>query len=127
MSETDLHINYVELPADDMDAMKAFYSAAFGWTFTDYGSGYCAFHGAGLDGGFDASGAASRRPDGTNLEAAHGTLVILHARDLVAAQARIEQAGGRITTPAFDFPGGRRFHFADPTGNELGVWSDAAA
>ena len=124
MSDHDAKIHYVELPAPDMAAMKAFYGEAFGWTFTDYGPTYAAFHGAGLDGGFDASGAVAPRAAGTNAQAAHGALVILYADDLPTLQARVEAAGGRIVTPAFDFPGGRRFHFADPCGNELGVWTE---
>ena len=104
-------IDYVELAGGDLAATKAFYGEAFGWSFTDYGPAYAGVEGAGLDGGFDAT--ASRPP-----------LVILKADDLEAALARVEAAGGEITAPIFEFPGGRRFHFRDPAGNELGVWAE---
>jgi uncharacterized protein len=107
-------IDYVELPGGDLPATKSFYATAFGWGFTDYGPTYAAFEGAGLDGGLAADEAAS----------AAGPLVILKADDLEDALARVQAAGGRITAPIFDFPGGRRFHFRDPAGNELGVWSE---
>lgn len=112
----DGKIDYVELPGGDLPGTKAFYAAAFGWRFTDYGPDYAAFT-EGLDGGFqahgDAESGARERP-----------LVILYARDLEAMQARVEAAGGVITAPIFAFPGGRRFHFRDPAGNELAVWSE---
>jgi uncharacterized protein len=105
-------IDYVELPAGDLAAAKSFYAAAFGWGFTDYGPTYAGFEGAGLDGGLAGGDAASTAMP----------LVILKANDLEAALARVEAAGGTITAPIFEFPGGRRFHFRDPAGNELGVW-----
>ena len=113
MTET-VKINYIEFPVTDMVATKAFYNAAFGWTYVDYGPTYSAFTGAGIDGGFD--GASERKPS-TN-----GTLVVLRASDLEAAQTSVEKAGGLVTVPIFSFPGGRRFHFTDPSGNELAVW-----
>jgi predicted enzyme related to lactoylglutathione lyase len=106
------HIDYVELPAGDLAATKSFYAAAFGWGFTDYGPTYAAFEGAGLDGGLASGGTASTTVP----------LVIMKADDLEAALGRVEAAGGTITAPIFEFPGGRRFHFRDPAGNELGVW-----
>ena len=109
----DGKVDYVELPGVDLGATKSFYAAAFGWTFTDYGPDYAAFN-EGLDGGFDADGA----------EAIKTPLVILYANDLEAMAARVAAAGGRLTKPIFSFPGGRRFHFADPAGNELAVWSE---
>lgn len=108
----DGKIDYVELPAGDLPATKAFYAAAFGWTFTDYGPGYTAMN-EGLDGGFNADPA----------DRAKAPLVILFATDLEAMEARIRAAGGTITRPIFSFPGGRRFHFRDPSGNELAAWS----
>ena len=108
----DGKIDYVEFPGTDLPATKAFYSAAFGWSFTDYGPGYAAFENQGTDGGFTTDPEALRSP-----------LVILYAEDLEAMQARVEAAGGVISTPIFAFPGGRRFHFHDPSGNELAVWS----
>ena len=87
---------------------------AFGWRFVDYGPTYAAFDGAGLDGGLQGDAAAAPAKP----------LVILFARDLEAALAKVEAAGGTITAPIFSFPGGRRFHFRDPAGNELAVWSE---
>lgn len=107
----DGKIDYVEFAGNGLPAVKAFYAAAFGWTFTDYGPDYAAFDGAGTDGGFNGED-ATRAP-----------LVILYAHDLEAMQARVEAAGGRVTREIQSFPGGRRFHFSDPAGNELGVWS----
>lgn len=108
-------LNYIELPVTDMAASKAFYSAAFGWEYEDYGPTYAAFTNAGIDGGFDA---ASDRKPSTN-----GALVVLLSDDLEASHALVEQAGGTISVAIFDFPGGRRFHFTDPNGNELAVWT----
>ena len=114
MSDRDRHIDYIELPAADMDATKAFYGAAFGWMFTDYGPDYAAFQGAGIDGGFTTAAPAST----------DGALVVLYADDLEATLATVEGAGAAITEPIFEFPGGRRFHFSDPGGNVLAVWGD---
>jgi uncharacterized protein len=110
----DRRIDYIEMSATDIDAIKRFYHSSFGWTFTDYGPDYAAFADGRLAGGFTKSDAV--RP-GT-------TLVVIYAVDLESAEARVVEAGGRIVTPVFSFPGGRRFHFADPSGNELAVWSD---
>ena len=104
-------INYVELGGGDLPATKGFYAAAFGWSFTDYGPEYAAMTNAGLDGGFSAT---EMRPP----------LVILKADDLEAVLARVQAAGAEITQPIFEFPGGRRFHFRDPAGNELAVWAE---
>ena len=106
-------IDYIELPGGDLAATKAFYGSAFGWSFTDYGPTYAAFGDAGLDGGF-----AAETPSTV------GPLVILKAVVLEEALASVEAAGGEITAPIFEFPGGRRFHFRDPAGNVLGVWGD---
>lgn len=108
-------IDYVEFVVADIARACAFYGAAFGWRFTDYGPSYCEFRDGRLSGGFTTEGAV--RPG--------GPLVILYAADLEAAQARVEAAGGQIAQAIFDFPGGRRFHFTDPDGYELAVWSDA--
>lgn len=109
----DGKIDYVEMPGADMPALKGFYQRAFGWTFTDYGPDYAAYS-EGLDGGFDGD-AATRiaKP-----------LVVLYAHDLEAMAAKVEASGGAVTSPIFSFPGGRRFHFTDPSGNELAVWSE---
>ena len=104
-------IDYVELPGDNLGEIKRFYAAAFGWRFVDYGPAYVALEGAGLDGGFNGHPEATEKP-----------LVILYAEDVEAMQAEVAAAGGRILKPVYSFPGGRRFHFADPAGNELAVW-----
>jgi predicted enzyme related to lactoylglutathione lyase len=115
MSDNHHKIYYVELPAISGAAMKAFYGEAFGWTFTDYGPHYVAFHGAGIEGGFDESRdyIAPNSP---------GAFVILYSDDLEATQRAIKSAGGDICVETYGFPGGSRFHFKDPSGNELGVW-----
>ena len=110
----DGKIDYVEFRGPDMAAIQAFYGRAFGWTFTDYGPQYAAFD-QGLEGGFDTGSEPHAEPP----------LVVLYARDLEAMQAKVEAAGGRVTVPIYAFPGGRRFHFADPAGNLLAVWSAA--
>lgn len=112
-SENDRRIDYLEFVVADLARARAFYEAAFGWTMTDYGPQYCAFADGRLEGGFTTQGTPSPG----------GPLVILYADDLAATQASIEAAGGRIVQPTFDFPGGRRFHFADPDGYELAVWT----
>jgi uncharacterized protein len=117
--EHDRRIDYIEFPATDLPATKRFYQQAFGWKFTDYGPDYAAFEDGRLDGGFH-TGQGARTVPGQG----KGTLVVLFAIDLADAEARIRKAGGTIVTPTFSFPGGRRFHFADPSGNELAVWSD---
>ncbi|MBL4870558.1 MAG: VOC family protein, partial [Robiginitomaculum sp.] len=109
-------INYIEFPVTDMASSKAFYAGAFGWSFVDYGPTYAAFQGAGIDGGLDAN--SDRLPSKT------GAPVVLYAKDLEGAQSAVENAGADITLPIFSFPGGRRFQFTDPSGNELAVWSD---
>lgn len=109
----DGKIDYVEMPAGDLPALKSFYQDAFGWRFTDYGPAYAAFQ-EGLDGGFDTDPGAGLG----------GALVVLYAHDLEAMRAKVEAAGGTVTRPIFSFPGGRRFHFTDPSGNELAVWSE---
>lgn len=107
-------IDYVELPGGDLASTKAFYAKAFDWKFVDYGPTYAAFEDAGLDGGFQAD----------PKEAPTQPLVILYSEGLEATLARVKEAGGQITVPIFSFPGGRRFHFRDPAGNDLAVWSD---
>lgn len=110
----DNHINYIELWASDLEAIKAFYIQAFDWSFTDYGPDYTAFSESGLDGGFF-------RSDDPVIK---GALVVLYHSDLEAIQKVVVDAGGTIVQDIFSFPGGRRFHFADPGGNELAIWSD---
>jgi predicted enzyme related to lactoylglutathione lyase len=113
----DRHINYIEFPAGDLEKAKAFYSAAFGWRFEDYGPDYCAFQDAGLDGGFYRAPLRASASEGS-------ALVVIYADDLEATLRRVIECGGTIIREIFSFPGGRRFHFADPNGNELAVWSE---
>ena len=107
-------IDYVELPGGKLEETKRFYAGAFGWRFIDYGPSYVAVEDAGLDGGFQADPA----------EAPAAPLVILYAEHLESLRDEVTAAGGEITRPIFPFPGGRRFHFRDPAGNELAVWSE---
>ncbi len=113
-------INYVEFPSKDLAATKLFFSTAFGWSFTDYGPDYTSFSNEGLDGGFFRSEMAGSTANG-------GALVILYSDNLEVTQSKIETAGGTIVKPTFAFPGGRRFHFTEPSGNEFAVWSEAVA
>ena len=110
----DNQIDYIELPATDIPGTKRFYSAAFGWKFTDYGPEYTSFEDGRTSGGFTTQTPAPAR----------GLLLVLYSADLVAAQKRIRDAGGSIVKETYSFPGGRRFHFTDPNGNELAVWSE---
>jgi predicted enzyme related to lactoylglutathione lyase len=112
-----LKINYIEFPAQDFEAIQAFYVQAFGWRFIDYGPEYRAFSDGSLDGGFYKSDKHSA----TENDAA---LVILYAKNLEGALRRVVDAGGTIVNEIFEFPGGRRFQFTDPTGNQLAVWSN---
>ncbi len=113
----DRAINYVEFNVADIARSKRFYGDAFGWTFTDYGPGYCEFSDGHMKGGFDASEPSPAVKGGG------GPLVVLYGSDLADVQASVETAGGVIVKPIFEFPGGRRFHFTDPDGYELAVWS----
>jgi len=110
-------INYVEFPAKDLPATKAFFTTVFGWTFEDYGPEYTAFSNSGIFGGFYQSDLTVSTNTGS-------ALVVLYSRELEQTQEKIEAAGGSIIKPIFSFPGGRRFHFGDPNGNEYAVWSD---
>ncbi len=110
-------INYIEFPSKDLEVTKAFFSEVFGWSFVDYGPDYIAFSGAGLDGGFYHSY--------LNVSADNGSaLVVIYSNDLEQTLEKVDAAGGSILKPIFEFPGGRRFHFCDPNGNEYAVWSD---
>ncbi|HEY0334242.1 MAG TPA: VOC family protein [Stenotrophomonas sp.] len=105
-------IDYLEFAVSSIEASRRFFGEAFGWTFQAYGPDYCEFRDGRLTGGF-FHGAA--RPG--------GALVVLSSDDLSSSQAAVERAEGRIVKPVFDFPGGRRFHFADPDGYEWAVWT----
>lgn len=112
----NLKIDYLELPANDFAAVRSFYESTFGWTFTEYGPDYLAFADGKLDGGFFRSDLASVQSGGA-------ALIVLYADDLEGTRDKIVENGGRISKDIFSFPGGRRFHFFDPHGNELAVWS----
>ena len=112
-NDSVLKIDYNEIPVTDMEAAKAFYGTAFGWTFIDFGPTYASFENAGIEGGLRLEDHAFPT----------GALIILKAENLIAAEIRVTYAGGTIISRE-DFPGGRRFHFTDPTGNELAVWSE---
>jgi predicted enzyme related to lactoylglutathione lyase len=108
------HINYVEFKAHDLEKIKTFYQHTFGWTFTDYGLTYTSFAESGIFGGFEK----------TEEPIVNGALIVLYHENLDKCKNSIIEAGGNISKDIFSFPGGRRFHFADPSGNELAIWSD---
>ena len=114
-SHQDRCIDYIEFNVADIARSKEFYGKAFDWTFTDYGARYCEFSDGHMKGGFEASGPVTLG----------GPLVILYGSDLTNVLGRVEAAGGKIVKPIFEFPGGRRFHFTDPDGYELAVWSES--
>jgi len=109
-------IDYIELIVSDLAEAKRFYTTAFGWRFNDYGPAY-----AGIQGSEREVGGLRQVNEVTR----GGPLVVLFSRDLEASLVAVRDAGGAIVQPPFEFPGGRRFHFADPSGNELAVWSPA--
>ena len=113
-AEQDRRIDYIEFLATNVDETKRFYSKVFGWKFTDYGPTYTSFTDGRMNGGFTA---AEEVRSG-------GPLVVLYSTNLSDMESRVRDAGGTIVRETFAFPGGRRFHFADPSGNELAIWSD---
>lgn len=110
-------INYLEFPAKDISATKAFYQNTFKWQFVDYGPDYTAFFDGIINGGFYLNDVHSSYDKG-------GALVVLYSKYLEETLAKVINNNGNIIKPIFAFPGGRRFHFSDPNGNELAVWSD---
>jgi predicted enzyme related to lactoylglutathione lyase len=113
-------INYIELPAKDLAATKAFFTRVFGWKFQDYGPEYTAFSDEGLDGGFFLSDTHSTQENGA-------ALVVFYSEHIEVTLDKIEAAGGIVVKPVYSFPGGRRFHFTEPSGNEFAVWSELGA
>ncbi len=111
------HITYIELPANDLAAIKTFYQNVFAWHFTYFGDNYIAFNQSGLDGGFYQSPLSAQVTQGA-------PLIIIYHDNLEVVQQAIIDNGGVISKAIFAFPGGRRFHFTDVCGNELAVWSD---
>ncbi len=112
--ERDGRIEYIEFLTTDLAATKTFYSAVFGWTFTDFGPDYASFEDGSLTGGFATAETVQTG----------GPLVVIYAVDLAAIESRVKEHGGSIVRETFSFPGGRRFHFTDPSGNLLAVWSE---
>lgn len=110
-------ISYIEFPVTNMEASKSFFRDVFDWSFTDYGPDYACFADAGLDGGFVQSAQVANSDTGS-------ALIVLFSNELEATQAKVESAGGQIVKSIFSFPGGRRFHFHDPSGNEFAVWGE---
>ncbi|WP_286263106.1 VOC family protein [Thalassotalea atypica] len=112
-------INYLEFPSQNLAATKLFFEQVFAWKFTDYGPDYCAFSqtDAGMDGGFFQSLLSSHTEQGS-------ALVVFYSDDLLRTQQKILEAKGKVIKEIFSFPGGRRFHFTEPSGNEFAVWSD---
>lgn len=114
MTEKDRRIDYIELPTVDLIEAKRFYREVFGWKFVDYGPEYTSFNDGRLDGGFRKEPIVQRG----------GPLIIIYSINLELIKDKVKSAGGTIVKDIFEFPGGRRFHFADPSGNELAIWSD---
>lgn len=107
-----MKIEYIEFQTEAYGQTRDFFAKAFGWSYTDFGPDYSEIGGAGVTGGIER--AVEPKPP----------LVILKADDLEAAQDAVLAAGGKIVRPIFSFPGGRRFHFREPGGNELAVWAE---
>ncbi len=113
-AEQDRRVDYIEFLTTNVEETKKFYSDVFGWEFTDYGPDYTSFSDGRLAGGFSVA------PE----VATGGPLVVLYSTNLSEIESRVSESGGQIVRKIFEFPGGRRFHFTDPSGNELAVWSD---
>lgn len=113
-NDHDRRVDYIEFGATDLGRTKEFYEKVFGWRFQDYGPDYTSFQDGRLSGGFTKD--APVRPA--------NPLVVIYAVQLEAIETKVKQAGGKIVRTTYSFPGGRRFHFTDPSGNELAVWTD---
>ena len=116
MTPKENSINYIEFPMHKTQETIDFYSKIFGWTFTKWGPHYVSFSDAEIEGGFNGEGdMKSKSP---------GVLIVLYSQNLVEKAEAISQAGCKVIKPIYAFPGGKRFHFLDPNGNELAVWSE---
>ena len=113
--ENEGRMDYIEFQATHIEETKTFYQSVFGWKFEDYAPDYTSFADGRMYGGF-------RKVEQVS---AANPLVVIYSRDLYAASKAVGEAGGKIVKDIFSFPGGQRFHFTDPNGNELAVWSDA--
>ncbi len=112
--EHNYQMDYIEFPATDIAATKRFYNAVFAWQFQDFGPDYTSFNDGRLGGGFWTESKVAKG----------GPLIVLYATELDRTKQKVTAAGGKITKDIFEFPGGKRFHFTDPNGNELAVWSE---
>lgn len=110
-------ITYIEFPATEFEKTKAFFAQLFGWEFNDYGPDYTAYEGFGVDFGF-------YRADKQSLSENGSALPVFYSENLEETERRVRKAGGVMVKEIFSFPGGRRFQFLEPSGNELGIWSD---
>lgn len=110
-------INYLEIPTKDLAATKAFFNTVFGWRFLDYGPEYSCFLDVGINGGFYQASQEFNLTKGS-------PLIVIYSQSLELTEAQVLAAGGEILKPVFSFPGGRRFHFSDPSRNEYAVWSE---
>ncbi len=113
--ENNNRIDYIEMKVKDIEATKKFYGQIFGWDFQDYGPTYTCFNDGRLNAGFEKS---------EDLKTGNNILVVLYYQDLEVILDKVKEAGGKITRETYEFPGGRRFHFHDPSGNELAIWSE---
>jgi uncharacterized protein len=119
-AEHNFQIDYIEFPATDIEASKRFYNGVFGWNFQDYGPDYTSFHDGRIAGGFNKDA----RPSPASGGKTSGPLIVIYALSLEETYSKVTEAGGKIVREIFGFPGGRRFHFTDPNGNELAVWTE---
>ena len=110
-------LNYVEFAANNLRATKAFFSTVFGWDFIDYGPDYTSFSNQGLNGGFYKSEACNQTANG-------GALLVFYSSNIESTLNKVSCNGGTVVRPIFEFPGGYRFHFTEPSGNEFAVWSE---
>ena len=113
-AEQDRRIDYIEFQTTNIVESKRFFAAVFGWEFTDYGPEYASFNDGRVVGGFSA---AAQVQNGS-------PLIVLYSANLEAIEAQVKKNGGQIVRETYTFPGGRRFHFKDPGGNELAIWSE---
>lgn len=113
-------VNYIEFPAKNLQSTKDFFTQVFGWTFQDFGPEYSAFSNQGIDGGFFKSDLSSLTSNGS-------ALIVFYSNDIESTQDKVKKAHGIIVKSIYQFPGGRRFHFTEPSGNEFAVWSDKIA
>ncbi len=117
MDQQHEKLNYVEFGSTNLEGSKSFFSSVFNWNFTDYGPEYSAFDHQGLEGGFFPSDKAASQEKGS-------ALLVFYSNDLESTLSKVESNGGEICKAVFDFPGGRRFHFKEPGGNEFAVWTE---